>query len=485
MKTKSNEFPKKNKAMSKKNDLLIAIGAILFAVLFYKQTTGLNYLIFSVIYALLNLFFNKENLNKTWYLAYGVHFLCAFNIFNVNTNLAVWAWVISLIFVIGKTFETKNSFILSSFFSLASTVSAFEVMFKKYFVLKKEEKNKPKLLYLGAILISFVLVLIFFFLYKGANPLFDDLTKKIDLSWFDIPFIFFTLLGFWICFIFVYPYVNQNNSLWDKNKLAELKIEDEDQNTSSKQFVGLIAILVFICLNIMLLSLNILDIKSIFILEKLPDNIFLSDFLHFSVWSIVFSVILAIILIVGIQQFKIKNNLIKVLIYIWIFQSLIMVFNTFVRNYWYSFNQITYLRIGVFVFLSMCIFGLIYTAYSIFKRRNYWFLLNLNLNTWFYVLVFTSLFSWDRIITTHNLKFEKIDQIDMQYLSSLSENNVDLLAEFYVKHSDLFEQYGYKRSTLTQDLLWKKHLFLWKMEHKSWQSYNLTDKMKYKKLKLN
>lgn len=466
----------------KKNDALIAIGAIIFAILFYEQAFGINYLIFTLMYGLLNILFNKEKLSGTWYFAFSLHFLCAFNIFHVNTFLSIFAWICSLFYVVGQTFEAKNSAIITSFFSIASPITSFGIMCTKLFTVNTETTKQPKIMYLGAILVSFILVLIFFFLYKGANPLFDNFTDNIDFSWINSYFIFFCFIGFYVLFILIYPYTNSNISIWDKNKLQELKIEDEDQNSVSKKFVGLIAILVFISLNVMLLSLNILDIRSVFMLEKLPENVFLSDFLHIAVSNIIFSIVFAILLIVGVQQFKIKNNFIKILIYAWIAQSVIMIINAFIRNYWYSFDQITYLRIGVFIFLGLCIFGLIYTAYSIFKKRNYWFLLNLNMQTWLFVLVFMSLFSWDRIITKHNLKFEKIEEIDLAYLSSLSENNVDLMLEFYHKHPQLFDNYEYY-NTLLDELKWKKHSFVRKMQHQTWQSFNLSDQMKYKNLK--
>ncbi|MES2590032.1 MAG: DUF4153 domain-containing protein [Bacteroidota bacterium] len=483
-----------NSIVSMKANILIALNAIVFAVLFYEQNPGINFLIFTLIYGVINFVVNSKSLSKKWYLAYSLNLLCAFNIFNAHTDLAVFAWVISFIYAIGKTFEIKNSILISTYFSFASGISSFEKIYKKYFFSDKAVSKSPKLIYLAAIFISFFVVLLFFFLYKGANPLFSDFTSKIDFSWLDVPLVFFTLFGFFLTFTLVYPYVNLKISSWDNNKIKELKLEDASgipdetnvsavQHSEIKKFVGLIAILVFICLNIMLLSLNSLDIKSLFITEKLPTNVFLSDFVNDAVACIVFSILFAIALIVGIQQFKIKNLFIKILIYTWIFQSVVMVFNTAIRNFWYSFNQITYLRIGVFVFLTLCIFGLIYTAYSLLKKRNYWFLMNINFQTWFYVLVLSSLFSWDRIITKHNLNYSKIEQIDIKYLNSLSENNIDLMWNFYQKHPALFEEIGYSRQTLLEELKSKKRQFNSIMKHKTWQNFNLMDNMIYQNLR--
>lgn len=457
----------------KKNDWLIACSAIVFAVLFYEQSSGINYLIFTIMYGILNMLVNSKTLSKIWYSAYLLNLLCAFNIFNVHTDLAVFAWIISFIHTIGKTFDIKNSILLGAYFSVVSFVSSFKKIAQTYF-LKKENSKKSNLIYVAAIFISFFLILLFFFLYKGANPLFADFTAKIDFSWLDIPLIFTILFGFYLVFTITHPYVNLNLSARDNTLSENLIMEDENQDSEVKKFVGLIAILVFISLNIMLLSLNILDIKMVFITEKLPTNIFLSDFVHDAVACIVASIVFAIILIVGIQHFKIKNKLIKILVYSWIIQSLVMVYNTALRNFWYSYDQITYLRIGVFVFLSLCIFGLLYTAYSLLRKRNYWFLLNLNLQTWFMVLVLSSFFPWDRMITKHNLNYSKTEKIDLEYLNSLSTNNLDLLVDFHKKHPELVN---------IDELNTKRNEFKQVMKNKTWQNFNLTDHRIYHHLK--
>ncbi len=368
------------------------------------------------------------------------------------------------------------------YISFASPISAFEKVYKRYFYREKSESKSNKLIYLAAIFVSFLLIILFFFLYKGANPLFSDFTNKINFDWLDLPIVFFTIFGFFLLFTLVNPYIDLKLTAWDSEKFDNKLQEDEDQNTDAKKFVSIIAISVFFCLNLMLLILNSLDVNSLFIMEKLPTNIFISDFLHFAVTCIVVSIFLAIGLIIGIQQVKIKNKLIKTLIYAWIVQNSLMVFNTSIRNYWYSFNQITYLRIGVFVFLFLSLIGLIYTAKSIYSKRNYWFNINLNFQTWFYMLIFCSFFPWDRLITKHNLSYQKVDEIDLAHLNSLSSNNVDLMYEFFKKHPSLFNEYGYYRSSLKDELLAKRKIFFWKMKNSTWQSFNLMDQNITKKI---
>ena len=270
------------------------------------------------------------------------------------------------------------------------------------------------------------------------------------------------------------PFTIARNISWDATKLVQKAIfkpigpEIEVSNTLI--FFKLISLIVFISLNVMLLLLNSLDIQNIFIYNKLPDGITLSDFVHFSVNSSITSIVLAIIIIVLIQQLGIKNRMLKILIYGWIFQSIVMLFHTIIRNSWYIKGyQLTYSRIGVYLFIMIAIIGLIYTAYSISKEKNYWFLMNINIETWIIVLVISSTFSWDRIITNYNLSEKKIDQIDIQYLNSLSENNLDLMVKFEKKHPDLFKYYSQKEQLYDR----KKYFFKRMKKYNSWQSFSL------------
>lgn len=464
----------------KKNDGLIALGAIGFAVLFYKHAPGINYLIFSGIFSLLSILFNYKTLDRKVYFALALPVFCAFNIFNVHSSLAIWAWSFSLLYAVGKIASVESSYILVMYHSIATPFTSFEKIYRRYFNSHTENPKKRKWTYAVATLISFMVLLIFFFLYKGANPLFDAYTQKIDFSWLDFPFILYCLLGFWVLFSMLFPYVDTLIQKWDADKLKHvISSKNTSEKTELIKLITFVSIVVFIGLNAMLLALNTLDIRSIFILEKLPKNIFLSDFLHLAVTSIVVSILLAIIIIGSIQQFSIGNKVIKLLIYSWIGQSLIMVVNTFIRNYWYSFNQITYLRIGVFVFLTMSVLGLIYTAYTLHKNRNYWFLMHLNFQSWFFVLVFMSFFSWDRIITKHNLSYAKKSEIDLNYLLDLSDNNLDLLYDFSQKNPKLFQEesdYGFFRTASYEEYLSKRQFhFIKRLKYQKWQAYNLGD----------
>lgn len=463
----------------KKKEGLIAVGAIAFSVLFYKQMAGVNYLIFSLIYALLTQLIHEEKRSKHWYFALILHVVSAINVYVVHSDVALWAWSFSLLVVVGNTRMIPSSFFVSVFSGVASLFVSIEKIHAHFFNPDSEKPVQRKWGYLVAVLISFVLISIFFFIYKGANPLFHEFTKKIDFSWLDFPFLLFCLVGFWVLYSMLYPFYDAYIQKWDEQKLKQLVTDNQkERSVDFRAMISLVAILVFVALNGMLLILNYLDIRSIFILEKLPENIFLSDFLHFAVWSTVFSILLAIILILGIQQFNIKSKWINVLVFSWMAQSLVMVFNTVVRNYWYSFNQITYLRIGVFVFLAMCIFGLIYTFFSLLKNRNAWFLIDLNFKTWFVVLVISSCFSWDRMITKHNLTYSKKSEIDLDYLNGLSDNNLDLLLNFYEKNPTLFAENNerYFRLSQGEKLLKRKLQAIKRIKKINWQSDNLPDR---------
>lgn len=459
----------------KKNDLLLVLAGISFAVLFYEQAPGINFAIFSLIYGTLNWFFNRKHLGKSWLLFMAIHLICALNIVFINSALAIIVWIFSLLLVNGKTLNTQNSILFTYFSSGVSFMTAILTIIKK--VHKRNSiKEKNKWTYISVIIFSLIIVFLFFLLYRGANPLFSEFTNKIDLSWINIPFIICCIVGFYLIVSLTHPFRLDKIRNWDKQKLTDFSQQNQSKSNSFS-LVNMTGLIIFSGLNIMLLLLNLLDIRQLFFIKKLPPNINLSDFVHASVWNTVFSILLAIILIVIIQHIELKSKWIKILVYTWIGQSLLMLFHTYIRNSWYiDAYQLTYLRIGVFVFLSLAVYGLISTAFCLYKERNYWFLLHLNMSGWFFTLFFMSFFSWDRIITNYNLSKQESNEIDLYYLNSLSENNLDLLLDFQQKHPKQFNRYQ------LEDLMNKKRRFNHQLEHSNWQSYSVAREKIYREI---
>lgn len=473
----------------KKNDWLLIAAAIIFSVLFYQQATGINYLLFTVLVTTVIAFFEPKNIKKWqwWYYA-ALTNSCGFAVFYSNSNLSVFASILSLLVFSGKSFNYKNSVLINlcfSFFSVISSsifVAIDYVNFKKQTVASENKKNKK--VYFG-IFIALIIAIVFFALYQQANPLFKEFTKNINLSWISIGWCLFTVWGFLVIYGLVYyrqlDQLSNLDIISNKTLLNTLEKSEEQKEINNNT---VIALALFGLLNVMLVLVNALDVTNLIGSHELPKGVHLSDFVHNAVWSLVFSIIIALGLIMwffkGELNFNKQSKTLKLLVYFWILQSAIMVISAMVRNSWYVAEyQLTYLRIGVYVFLSLSLVGLLFTFLKIKQTKSAWYLVRQNFEAWFLLLSLCSIINWDKLISDYNIKHAKNAQVlDKAYLIGLSNANLPELTQIVFKNTpdslfklsaDPWSNYDLKR------LSSKIYDFINDKQAETWQSFNLRD----------
>jgi hypothetical protein len=334
---------------------------------------------------------------------------------------------------------------------------------------KENRKAKTRRMIFSSLL-ALIIACLFFYLYRQSNPLFNSFANSIDLSWLDFGLICFTLFGLLV----VYGLVKGRRI--NLVASAELMISADldpvrEQKPEGSESSGLTAILLFILLNIMLLITNCLDINHIYITQKLPAGISLSDFVHQAVWSTVFSIVVAVALITwffkGWLNFDPASRTMRLLVYIWIAQSALVVVNTIIRNHWYIQEyQLTHLRIGVFAFLLLSLVGLFLTWVKISNHLSAWRLATKNFEIWFFVLIFSSCIHWDKVITQYNITHATSHKVlDTRYLLELSDGNLPQLVELH--NSNKLD--AYEKNALRKKVLGSYH----RDRFQQWPSFNL------------
>ncbi|MBA2612181.1 MAG: DUF4173 domain-containing protein [Bacteroidetes bacterium] len=475
----------------KRNDWLLIASAIIFSVLFYKQATGVNYLLFTGLVTGLIAYFNSDNIKKRqwWYYA-AITNLCGFAVFYCNSNLSVFATILSLFIFSGKSFNYKNSIIINLFFSIGSVAASIVFAIIDYVNLRKQhvtsEKKKNRKIYFG-VTIALVIAIVFFALYQQANPLFKDFTKNIDLSWISIGWCLFAIWGFLVLYGLIYYKDIKIFSDWDI-KFNRTLVNNSHETTEPKEINNntVIALSLFGLLNLMLVLVNALDLKNLLGTHELPKGIYLSDFVHSAVWSLVFSILIAVGLIMwffkGDLNFNKQSKILKYLVYFWIIQNAIMVISAMVRNLWYvSEYQLTYLRIGVYVFLALSLVGLVITFLKVNKTKSAWYLVRQNFEAWLLILGLCSIVNWDKLISDYNISNAKsFKALDKVYLVNLSNANLPDLTELFFKEkkdsllnatTDFQKQYEFK------NLSTRIYNFILEEKTETWQSFNLRDKI--------
>ena len=458
----------------KKNDMLLMLCAIAFSGLFYKQLAGINALLFTLMISAILPIFNPGIAGEIRWWLYALCSISAGLAVFINASaLSIFALHVSLLILASKAYVPRNSIMANGLFALYSLArTPFDIASGswKYFndAGVGEKANRRKLII--GIPIALLISIFFLLLYREANPLFKEFTEHLDLSWINVSWILFTVLGLIIAFGLTHSrtvsYLADLDLKWLKNeeRSAQNETGGFDSNT-------VIAVTLFGLLNVMLLIINYLDIWNIYVNGKLPAGVTLSDFVHQAVESVILSILIGITFIAwlfkGALNFSRNGKWARLAVYAWIIQSALMVMNTIVRNYWYiNEYQLTEQRIGVYVFLGLCLCGLLLTFLKLRNCKSAWWLVEINAQTWFLVLIFSSLVNWDRAITDFNLSRSGLThRLDKEYLLKLGQGN---LTQLTVLHNN--GQMNRKERTL----LYKKLLRAYKKNRfQQWPGYSL------------
>lgn len=479
----------------KSNDRLLILGTLAYSFLFYDQNAGVNFLIFTLVFVAILLARDKSILKqRSWLFAALMCIVSAVSVLVHSSVLAIISNIVGLLLLSAFAMDRKTSFIFSFLFSCFSIVSSFvfvglDIVQRKNISDEKQKDTKNSYKNF-LIFISVLICLVFFAIYRSANPLFAQNTEWINFNFISFPLIIFTVFGFFLVYGLFYhqtipQIVNWENSL--PTDASAYKVEKESDHK-----VELSAGTILFCaLNVMLLILNIGDVNTIWLNGVLPTGISHSDFVHNGVSLIILSIIIAVGLIMvlfrhNFQAFKTTTTL-KWLVYLWVIQNLIMLFSTACRNQLYIHDyNLTYKRVGVYVWLFLAGLGLVLTAIKVFKIRSNWFLIRSNFFVWFCFLSLSSTLNWDLIITRYNLNNKSLKDVDFYYLFSLSDCNIPELIEVS-RHKNFVSINGLLKNYVdTTDLRFESRTFRSLMKekirtyllnyNKDWRSWDFRDK---------
>jgi hypothetical protein len=476
----------------KKNDWILLITVALYSFLFYQQTAGINFLIFTVA-VVIGLYVKDNNLikNNKWKLAAVGSLLSALCISCYGNSLSVIANIISLSLLSALSYSSNTSVILSLLFSFYSYFSSAVFILLDWQERKLKQfstSTNPLYKRILLVVIPLFITLLFFFMYQASNSLFNDFTKNINLDFISIDWIIFTIGGFLLLYGFFYH--NQIKYLADLDANASNTINPNNNKTitlfgkqisaSDEEFSGLI---LFILLNVLLLIVNALDINFLFIGQTLPAGVTYSQFVHQGTGMLIISIIIAIAIILfyfrGALNFSEKSKTIKILAYLWIIQNAFMLISTGLRNNIYIAEySLTYKRIGVYIYLLLAFIGLITTYIKIVKIKSNNYLFRTNTWLFYYLLIIACFINWDNVVTEFNIHKAKI--LDKDYLvEGLSDSNLPQLVAI---QDTAIKNTAYYESSFENSLSKKLYYFLNKQQDKSWRSWSYDNSRVHNKL---
>jgi hypothetical protein len=399
---------------------LIFLTTALFTALFYEQSVGLNLGIFGLILSALVYFTtDRKVMNKTFYtlLAASVISSLAFAWYGDFVSFLAVFFSLSLLI-----FRSQSAYMKPVFSLIIIPINAVSFIIRffqldKWFPESQDNANFWKKLF-AYLIVPFVLVLIFFLVYSLGSEHFKNILINWEWNINIWQMILIAALGFYLMFNFWNYAVGER--LKKRSRLFGndfKKTPDTEKSTFSFIHIDMertSGIISFAGLNIVLLIFVItFNYEQFF--ENRMDNYNLSAETHDRVNVVIFSIIMAIVLIMfyfrGGFNFDKKANRIKILAKIWILLNVALVFSAFIKNteYIYETDMLTYKRLGVYAFLILSLIGLFFTYVKIQNKKTNAYLFNKMFWYFYGVLLVCSFINWGGIITRYNMNRSNFD----------------------------------------------------------------------------
>jgi Domain of unknown function (DUF4173) len=489
---------------------LVFISAIVFTLLFYNNTLGLNLLIYEVIvFALLFLTKQYRPGNINGYTISVLYFISAFGTVISHSLFAyVINFILFVVFIGFTAYPYARSFITSLNIAIVNILNA-QTAFVRHLAQERLKGGS----FLGFIwqlritAIPLIIITVFILLYKLSNPVFNNLINTtvnyIDEYLYNLLHnIDAAIIGVFCAGLAVNIFVwfNISNSRLiniDKNAPVVL-LRQRSRQIFSGVPIALkneykAAVFLLATLNIVILILNIIDIKWIWF-RSIWEKHYLMQFVHEGTYLLILSILISVAIVLYYFRrnlnFYSNSKLLKILSYVWLAQNGIMVMSVAIRNYRYiEYFALAYKRIGVFVFLLLVLYGLYTVLLKVKYRKTAFYLFTTNAKALLVVLVLASVLNWDVLIAKYNFSHADKASIHLNFMASLSDNALHELDRSLeeVERMNIFDKGEYRYYLNPQEycnnIYYRKTIFKADWEKKNWLEWNWAEYVAYSKLK--
>lgn len=445
--------------------LLILIGGLLFSFLFWNERLALNLLIYSIFILAVN-FWNPEVPKSPKFKIYALaHLFAAALVVINNSSLSIATYYLSLLLFIGFSHFPQLRTVFLAIITAGIQIFTVPISFVQHLsqVSIGGFNLKPLFRLIKYIVFPIFIVTVFTAIYAGANDVFNHYTSNFLASIEDffseiLNFLFQDLsLPRFVHFCFgMFLSAGLIISFFSKGlEEAEMNCKEElirlRRNTKLKTlwyeivhtFGGslitknlalktefIIAIISFSALNLLILFLNLIDITTLWFNYK-PSGSFSAD-LHQGTNALIFSILIAMVVIIYFFRanlnFYSKSKTLRTLAYFWMLQNFILIISVFIKDgYYIDVYGLTHKRIGVLVFATLCIIGLITVYIKVAKQKTLFYLLKVNGSIWFILLLAFSTINWDVFIVKYNFANKDSISFDPDYQLSLSDKTLPIL----------------------------------------------------------
>lgn len=490
--------------------LLAFLCGFIFVFLFYRESFGLNILIFECLLISFALIFNKiKAFTFNLYLVgFGTFISMLGVLFYNNAYVIIFNFLSFLLFSV--LFNEPH---LKSFFNVVkilpnNILSAFLKIIYFPLILFPDKPIIKRLYRITKIIIFPLLVIIFFiFLYEAGNSIFAGYIDRLISYIIDfinqifaninLLQIFLFVSGAIIAILYLLSRANKTIVCKDQNS-SDLLIRNRVRSLSKRKtkFTDLLneyksGVFLLVCLNLLIAIINAIDIYWVWFNFEW-DGSYLKEFVHEGTYILIIAILFSILIVLFFFRanlnFYSKNKTLILLSYLWLIQNGIMTLSVAIRNIWYiKFNNLAYLRLFVFAFLILTLFGLLTVFIKIRYKKSEYFIFRKNSLAAYLMLCLLTLINWDNFIAKYNISNSKKAYFHYDFMVTMPDRVLPVLFDNYYLfekefnkkdyHEYVFNEFNINDSikNYKQLLEIKKRRFISNYEKRNWRSWNYAD----------
>ncbi len=434
--------------------IAVGVGATLFNLIFWNEKQGVNVLLFDLFIGGMLFYFNAEafKTRAVQAIAAGLFIVDLLIIWH-NSVIAIIIHIIIFAILVGLTQQIELRFLVNA--GLTYCLNVFSVpanavrSLLNLPILRGQQQARRGL---KSVWLSILIVPIFFLIYFVANPKFAELSSNAFtrlFSWFSFDInlerFFFFIFGIFVVggaiWSHNFPFfqsieANLTDDLTQENNENEAE-EYAEEHAAALQNTYQNALNLLVTLNVLLGINNILDIQNVWFYDNaLLSASELKQFVHSGTYVLIFGIALAIVVLLGlfrgILNFAKNAQILRGLAYAWLIQNAVLALSVGMRNWRYiDAYGLAYKRIGVFIFLTLVLFGLGFMYLKIKEKRTLFFFITRSAWTTYGVLLLACFVNWDVFISKYNLTTTtKSGLVDARFLlQDVSDKNLRILME--------------------------------------------------------
>ncbi|WP_300672325.1 DUF4153 domain-containing protein [Soonwooa sp.] len=429
---------------------LILCFSIMFFLLFYDETAGINLALLGSAYAIVIYALTPKSLRTERVKVMLILSLISCGAFAYYGDLiSFFAIMISIfilrLFSLSKELKPVLTFLVVMWQGLSFPLRFFS--FKEWVPKTNTEKSVQKVL--AVVIIPSVFLMVFFAIYTYGSDTFANFFGNINFNFNFAQAFFISLLGFFIAFniwnitipSFVYSANHHfRNDFANEDIIRKPTFDFLDLNL--ERLSGVVSLLL---LNVMLVFFLIsFNYEQFYVGESSAAE--LSGETHERVNAVILSIIMAVLVIMfyfkSYFNFDKQAVWLRRFVYVWILLNILLVVSALLKNVEYVTEfGLTYKRLGVFAFLLLAFLGLVFTFLKIYYRKTNLFLVNTMLWAFYGTILACSVVNWGSLVTSYNLAHKKGD---LSYLESLNFNDHILRERNPIYESKDYFQYKMK-----------------------------------------